>query len=166
MKNKILASPVFLTLTEEFMVNDFLLIQLIFRALKWRCGGLLVTWICCHTFYLWPQVPNSLFGLRCRYSPVLQRITEEIIFHSSILYSPNRDWSQQALATRRRMIVIPPSPSTWRNNVWCCRENWSLQVVEAVYQQLGKNEKTVSAFQMTLRAHPGYFLKGGKMQIF
>lgn len=51
-KKQILASPVFLILTEMFMVNDILLIQPIFRHLKVSLKGLLVTNNYCPTFYL------------------------------------------------------------------------------------------------------------------
>lgn len=97
-KKKILASPVFLILIEKFMVNDFLLIQLLFRALK----GVYWSPIIVPTSYLWPLMQSALFGLGCRFSPVLQKITGRIIFHSSIIYFLKRHESQQPLATRKK----------------------------------------------------------------
>lgn len=49
-EKKKLAFPIFLILMGKFMVKDFLLILLIFRALKGRFVGLVVPYDCCPYF--------------------------------------------------------------------------------------------------------------------
>ena len=87
------------------MVNDFLFIQLIFRALKGRLGGLLATYIRRHTSYLCPLMQGSLFGLGSRYCPALQKITEGIIVNSLL---PQKGLVSTGVSHRRTMIAIGP----------------------------------------------------------
>lgn len=91
-------SPVFLTLAEKFIFNDFQFIQLISRALKGWLGSLLATYICYHTFYLWPLTQGSLFGSGCKYSPALQKITEGVIINSPL---PQKGLVSRGISHRR-----------------------------------------------------------------
>lgn len=80
----------FLILTEMFLINDFLFIQSIFRVLKGWPRGLLFAYNCCLCFLF---IVMNTKGLECKYSLALLRITQEVIFCSSILCFPKSGWT-------------------------------------------------------------------------